>query len=59
MRDRRSRLSPIPKDVIHFTLVIAEESIQKAVVYDRAGAFYYDTISAFIKACAHPMKKTP
>jgi putative ATPase len=35
---------------IHFTLQIAEESIQqKAVVYDRAGDAHYDTISAFIK----------
>src|SRR5216117_3146947 len=37
--------------VIHFTLQIAEESIQqKAVVYDRAGDAHYDTISAFIKS---------
>jgi putative ATPase len=36
---------------IHFTLPIAEESIQqKAVVYDRAGDAHYDTISAFIKS---------
>ncbi len=36
---------------IHFTLQIAEESIQqKAVVYDRAGDAHYDTISAFIKS---------
>ena len=36
---------------IHFTLAIAEESIQqKAVVYDRAGDAHYDTISAFIKS---------
>src|SRR5438105_9229087 len=36
--------------VIHFTLTVAEESIQqKAVVYDRAGDAHYDTISAFIK----------
>jgi putative ATPase len=42
---------PDSKDVIHFTLVIAEESIQqKAVVYDRAGDAHYDTISAFIKS---------
>ncbi|HEY3660488.1 MAG TPA: replication-associated recombination protein A [Candidatus Udaeobacter sp.] len=35
---------------IHFTLAIAEESIQqKAVVYDRVGDAHYDTISAFIK----------
>jgi putative ATPase len=38
-------------DVIHFTLAVAEESIQqKAVVYDRAGDAHYDTISAFIKS---------
>src|SRR5438309_2070504 len=42
---------PDSKDVIHFTLAIAEESIQqKAVVYDRAGDAHYDTISAFIKS---------
>jgi putative ATPase len=39
------------KDVIHFTLAVAEESIQqKAVVYDKAGDAHYDTISAFIKS---------
>jgi putative ATPase len=37
--------------IIHFTLTVAEESIQqKAVVYDRAGDAHYDTISAFIKS---------
>jgi putative ATPase len=37
--------------VIHFTLAVAEESIQqKAIVYDRAGDAHYDTISAFIKS---------
>jgi len=42
---------PDSKDVIHFTLAVAEESIQqKAVVYDRAGDAHYDTISAFIKS---------
>src|SRR5216117_1075189 len=42
---------PDPDGVIHFTLQIAEESIQqKAVVYDRAGDAHYDTISAFIKS---------
>jgi putative ATPase len=42
---------PDSKGVIHFTLAIAEESIQqKAVVYDRAGDAHYDTISAFIKS---------
>jgi putative ATPase len=37
--------------IIHFTLAVAEESIQhKAVVYDRAGDAHYDTVSAFIKS---------
>ena len=37
--------------VIHFTLQVAEQSIQqKAIVYDRAGDAHYDTISAFIKS---------
>jgi putative ATPase len=37
--------------MIHFTLAVAEESIQqKAIVYDRAGDAHYDTISAFIKS---------
>jgi putative ATPase len=39
------------RSVIHFTLAVAEESIQqKAVVYDRVGDAHYDTISAFIKS---------
>lgn len=42
---------PESRGVIHFTLVVAEESIQqKAVVYDRVGDAHYDTISAFIKS---------
>jgi putative ATPase len=42
---------PNSQSVIHFTLAVAEESIQqKAVVYDRAGDAHYDTISAFIKS---------
>lgn len=42
---------PDSRGVIHFTLSVAEESIQqKAVVYDRAGDAHYDTISAFIKS---------
>ena len=42
---------PDSKGVIHFTLAVAEESIQqKAVVYDRAGDAHYDTISAFLKS---------
>src|SRR5262249_33653299 len=41
---------PGSRGSIHFTLGIAEESIQrKAVVYDRVGDAHYDTISAFIK----------
>jgi len=36
---------------IHFTLAVAEESIQrKAIVYDKKGDAHYDTISAFIKS---------
>lgn len=44
--------TPAAKDGgIHFSLAVAEESIQqKAVVYDRAGDAHYDTISAFIKS---------
>ena len=43
--------APRPDGAIHFTLRVAEESIQqKAVVYDRAGDAHYDTISAFIKS---------
>jgi putative ATPase len=42
---------PDSRSVIHFTLAVAEESIQqKAVVYDRVGDAHYDTISAFIKS---------
>jgi putative ATPase len=42
---------PKADHVIHFTLAIAEESIQqKAIVYDGAGDAHYDTISAFIKS---------
>jgi putative ATPase len=43
--------APLQQPVIHFTLEVAEESIQqKAVVYDRVGDAHYDTISAFIKS---------
>lgn len=47
--------APVPPKrgdgVIHFTVAVAEQSIQqKAVVYDRAGDAHYDTISAFIKS---------
>jgi putative ATPase len=42
---------PNSRGIIHFTLAVAEESIQqKAVVYDRVGDAHYDTISAFIKS---------
>jgi putative ATPase len=42
---------PTSEKVIHFTLAVAEQSIQqKAVVYDRDGDAHYDTISAFIKS---------
>jgi len=45
------RASEDARSIIHFTLAVAEESIQqKAVVYDRAGDAHYDTISAFIKS---------
>ncbi|MFL6505678.1 MAG: replication-associated recombination protein A [Candidatus Udaeobacter sp.] len=45
------RPSEDARPTIHFTLPVAEESIQqKAVVYDRAGDAHYDTISAFIKS---------
>jgi putative ATPase len=43
--------APLQQPVIHFTIAVAEESIQqKAIVYDRAGDAHYDTISAFIKS---------
>jgi putative ATPase len=44
--------TPAGKDKkIHFTLKVAEESIQKkAVVYDKDEDGHYDTISAFIKS---------
>jgi len=45
------RASEDARPKIHFTLEVAEQSIQqKAVVYDRAGDAHYDTISAFIKS---------
>ena len=45
------RASEDARAIIHFTLAVAEESIQqKAVVYDRVGDAHYDTISAFIKS---------
>lgn len=43
--------SPDAKGVIHLTLAVAQESIQKKQVnYDRDGDGHYDTISAFIKS---------
>lgn len=49
-KDTRKRV-PRVDPVIHFTLQVAEESIQsKAVVYDKKGDAHYDTISAFIKS---------
>ena len=43
--------SPDAAGVIHLTLPVAEQSIQKkAVVYDGDGDAHYDTISAFIKS---------
>ncbi|MFZ0918333.1 MAG: replication-associated recombination protein A [Candidatus Udaeobacter sp.] len=49
--DPGTAISDRGQNVIHFTLTVAEESIQhKAVVYDRAGDAHYDTISAFIKS---------
>ena len=42
---------PDQNGIIHFTLSVAEESIQqKAIVYDKKGDAHYDTISAFIKS---------
>jgi putative ATPase len=42
---------PDKNRVIHFTLAVAEDSIQqKAIVYDKKGDAHYDTISAFIKS---------
>jgi putative ATPase len=42
---------PDNKGIVHFTLGVAEDSIQqKAIVYDKKGDAHYDTISAFIKS---------
>ena len=42
---------PEVKGVIHITLDVAQESIQRrAVLYDKDGDAHYDTISAFIKS---------
>ena len=42
---------PNKQSVIHITLGVAQESIQRrAVLYDKDGDAHYDTISAFIKS---------
>ena len=42
---------PDADGVIHITLEVAQESIQRrAVLYDKDGDAHYDTISAFIKS---------
>lgn len=49
-KDATARIPPTD-GVIHFTLAVAEDSIQqKAIVYDKKGDAHYDTISAFIKS---------
>jgi putative ATPase len=43
--------SPDSNGIIHISLAIAQESIQRrAVLYDKDGDAHYDTISAFIKS---------
>jgi putative ATPase len=43
--------APDSADLIHITLEVAQESIQRrAVLYDKDGDAHYDTISAFIKS---------
>lgn len=43
--------APDDQGVIHITLEVAQESIQRrAVLYDKDGDAHYDTISAFIKS---------
>jgi putative ATPase len=49
-QDAQARIPP-SDGTIHFTLAVAEDSIQqKAIVYDKKGDAHYDTISAFIKS---------
>jgi putative ATPase len=49
--NKKHRQNADATPLIHFTLQVAEESIQaKAVVYDKKGDAHYDTISAFIKS---------
>ena len=48
---RQAGRSALQPGIIHITLAVAEQSIQKkAVVYDGDGDAHYDTISAFIKS---------
>lgn len=43
--------TPAVEGVVHVTLAVAQESIQRrAVLYDKDGDAHYDTISAFIKS---------
>jgi len=43
--------SQVEEEVIHITLEVAQDSIQRrAVLYDKDGDAHYDTISAFIKS---------
>ena len=43
--------APNKEGIIHITLDVAQESIQRrAVLYDKDGEAHYDTISAFIKS---------
>jgi len=43
--------TPNEQGVVHITLPVAEDSIQKrAVLYDKEGDAHFDTISAFIKS---------
>ncbi len=47
--DHRSPITDHP--LIHVTLAVAEESIQRrAVLYDKEGDYHFDTISAYIKS---------
>jgi len=42
---------PFTDPLIHVTLAVAEESIQRrAVLYDKEGDYHFDTISAYIKS---------
>ena len=50
-KQSKPRIKEPDNNTIHFTLAVAEESIQqKAIVYDKKGDAHYDTISAFIKS---------